>query len=66
MRSLFDQPDSDDERDWHHAMIRRTCRDCLGDVYVSRQEPWSLQVLCEVCTERVERKQEAQRRPGAA
>lgn len=66
MRSRYDQPDSDDERDWHHAMIRRTCRDCLGDVYVGQEEPWVLHVLCERCTERIERAQDARNHRGAA
>lgn len=49
MRSRFDQPDSDDVQGWREARIRRSCANCLGDVFVSREEPWTLHVWCDRC-----------------
>lgn len=52
MTSRYDQPDSDDERGLRPETIRRSCANCLGDVFVGREEPWTLVVWCQTCLSR--------------
>ena len=52
MKSRFDQPADDSERDLRINAIRRSCVTCNGDVYCAKDEPYVMHPVCDRCLER--------------